>query len=450
MYFAYYDGSSTLEGYAGTWYKNEWHHKGTQVKIIVNDLSTDLIEVHPDVYISNLTNISVKDFYSTTVKVNTKWAGWYIYGTAIYWHPCADYVFNSAKAGGTPSDRFKIFFTDGTTTEEYIITLHGGQQYRYATSTFFNNFASVYNNIRQHMITSANNYWNYLHSLGYYNLTDLPEDYIPVYPDVTLDDLMNIANVSDYNETFPIYFAMMEQLTEQLNNAVANNESGAIDWRTLDIGNFSGKKAKITLREATATAGNGTIIINNHLCYIIPYEKDLTLTTNKTYAITLNTTLPAWADELINHAKLGIYDLTAMKWYLITVDENTYKNLTIHELYEGNQTVDIITLKLNDVGNITYSTWGFGYIPTTYIPLPSVLTDSDSDIIGWLEEHKGLVIIALIVLGVILTGSSRKGTGGHTLGLLLLVTGIGMAFYFYILPAWNSVSSFWDKITFWD
>jgi len=316
----------------------------------------------------------------------------------------------------------------------------------------FNEYLSLlstsYNTIRTDMINNAQAYWTYLKNLGYDNASEVPEDLIPVYPDVLLDNIEALGNLTG-NETFAMYYAIMQQLTEQLNDMIANNQTGNITWDDIMLGNFTGKQANIILQEATATTGTGTVLVNGW-AYIIPYEQDLTLTVNTTYAITTNATLPSWANAKISQ-KISIYDIANHKWYYITPTDTTYYNLTVKGLMVGNQTTDSVKYDILDANDLAYATWGFRFVeiqnPEDFIiPMPQ----DENDIIGWLEEHKGLIIIACIVLGVILTGSSRKGTGGHTLGLLLLVAGIGMAIYFYILPAWNDVNSFFDKITFWD
>ena len=316
----------------------------------------------------------------------------------------------------------------------------------------FNEYLSLlstsYNTIRTDMINNAQSYWTYLKNLGYNNASEVPEDLIPVYPDVLLDNIEALGNLTG-NETFAMYYAIMQQLTEQLNDMIANNQTGNITWDDIMLGNFTGKQANIILQEATATTGTGTVLVNGW-AYIIPYEQDLTLTVNTTYAITTNATLPSWANAKISQ-KISIYDIANHKWYYITPTDTTYYNLTVKGLMVGNQTTDSVKYDILDANDLAYTTWGFRFVeiqnPEDFIiPIPQ----DESGILEWLEEHKGLIVIACIVLGVILTGSSRKGTGGYTLGLLLLVAGIGMAIYFYILPAWNSVNSFFDKITFWD
>ena len=337
----------------------------------------------------------------------------------------------------------KVFSVEGTGTG--IQGIIDGQIHRslslggYEFGQYIDDIHSSYKNIRQNVINSAQSYWNYLHSLGYHNITDVPETYVPVYPDVFLYDFLNLLNISEYNESFAVYYALMEQLLEQLNEQLEQNNSEPINWTTLDIGNFTGKKANITLCEATPTNGSTSIIIDADLCYIIPY-KDLTLESNKTYALTMNETKPSWADELLNHDRLGIFDLNNFRWYFITTNETTYYNLTVHECYEGNETKDSITISVDDAGKITYYLWGFGYNPITS-NVPTITTEDNW--LSWVEEHKGLIVIGCIVLGILLTASSKKGSGGHTIGIILLVAGVGLAFYWYILPAW-------DAITFWD
>ncbi|RLF51744.1 MAG: hypothetical protein DRN11_02290 [Thermoplasmata archaeon] len=159
----------------------------------------------------------------------------------------------------------------------------------------------------------------------------------------------------------------------------------------------------------------------------------------------MNATKPTWADELLNHNKLSIFDLETQRYYFITTNETTYYNLTVHQCYEGNQTKDSITITVEDAGKITYYMWGFGYNPPLFWT-PEQFEEFQS----WLDKYKGLITIACIVLGIVFTATGRKGSGVQALGIILLIAGIGLAFYWYILPAWKSFTSFWDKLTFWD
>ena len=411
---------------------NDWvHWYVNKVEVGVTGYSSNFTKVVGEVYITDDINASnIKDFYSTNRKMQFKV---YADGGTSTW---LDYCMFASTADY--SIREHILGETGT----YIF-------WKFADvnlNSIFGELKTVYNDIRNAMINSANAYWNYLHSLGYHNITDVPEDYIPVYPDVWLDDFYNLLNVTDYNESFALYYSLMQQLLEQLNEQLQQNNSEPINWTTLDIGNFTGKKANITLCEASATNGNVNVIVDADLCYVIPYQ-DLTLTAGKTYALTMNTTKPSWADELLNHNKLSIFDLETQRYYFITTDEITYYNLTVHQCYEGNQSKDSITINVDDAGKITYHLWGFGWQPFTQ---PHYIVTEDNSWLSWMSEHKGLVVIACIVLGAMLIASNRKGSGGYTLGAILLIVGIGLAFYWYILPTWNVFTSFWEKLTFWD
>jgi len=146
------------------------------------------------------------------------------------------------------------------------------------------NLKTLYTNIRDNIVNSAYTYWNYIRSLGYHNLTEIPDAYIPVYPDAMLDDLYNLANVSDYNTSYALYNAMMRQLMDNLNNELQNNGTTPINWTNMDIANFTGIKFIVSLSHADANSGNTGTIFVNHLCYLIPYA-DVTLQNNTIYAI---------------------------------------------------------------------------------------------------------------------------------------------------------------------
>ncbi|RLF50888.1 MAG: hypothetical protein DRN11_03795, partial [Thermoplasmata archaeon] len=185
-----------------------------------------------------------------------------------------DYVFKvgdyyTDDTGSHVVEKIQIKISNDTTSLTYTIT----STERYEIS--FDDLENAYNEIRLAIINSAQTYWEYLHSLGYYNATDVPDNLIPVYPDVWLHDFWDLLNVTEFNESFALYYALMQQLLEQLNNQLQQNNTEPINWTTLDIGNFTGKKANITLCEASATNGNINVIIDADLCYIIPYQ-DLT------------------------------------------------------------------------------------------------------------------------------------------------------------------------------
>ncbi|MCD6481674.1 MAG: hypothetical protein J7L31_05325, partial [Thermoplasmata archaeon] len=303
----------------------------------------------------------------------------------------------------------------------------------------------VYNTIKDNMIADANAYWNYLHSLGYYNLSDLPEDYIHVFPDVFLPNMDLLGNLSMENFT-ALYNAIMAQLAQQLADENITN----ITWDNFKIGDYVGKTANITLKRVTnTTSGDGEVIIDKHYCYVIPLESDLTIYTNKTYAITHNTNKPAWADNLINQ-NVMVMDLTTYRTYYIITNETTYYNLTTYDLKEDNNSVNSLDYDVVDPNDFTNAIWGFRFVtpnPEDYImPVPQ----DEQDFWDLLNDYKGIITVGCIVLGVILTAGTRKGTGGHTIGILLLVAGLGMAAYWYILPAVNEITSFFDKLTFWD
>ncbi len=332
-------------------------------------------------------------------------------------------------------------------SKAYISPYIGGQygnSYNYKQMfSWIDKLKSVYESIKDNALTNANALWSYYKSLGYTNISQIPDDEIPVFPDIVLDNVEAIGNMS-YADAYTIYIAFLRSLA----NSTLLNQS-TITWEDIKIANFSGKVANITLVWANATE-NETKFTGN--AYIIPLEQDLTLEKDKAYVIAKANVSSSILDIIKNkfnvsmlnpiRQQLYIYDIANSVWYYIIPSSNEAYGLYVHELFEDNKSVNTITLDISNVEQLYF------YTPSQNETLP--IFSDNSDLLSILGEYKGLITIACIALGVIFTAGSRKGSGGHTLGIILLLAGIGMAIYFYILPAWESLSSFWDKLTFWD
>lgn len=347
------------------------------------------------------------------------------------------------------------FFWGGTSygnsgvdiSKAYISPHIGGQYgngYNYKQMfSWINKLKSVYESIKDNALTNANALWSYYKSLGYTNISQIPDDEIPVFPDVVLDNVEAIGNMS-YADAYTIYIAFLRSLA----NSTLLNQS-TITWQDVRIANFSGKVANITLVWANATE-NETKFTGN--AYIIPLEQDLTLEKDKAYVIAKANVSSSILDIIKNkfnvsmlnpiRQQLYIYDVANSVWYYIIPSSNEAYGFYVHELFEDNKSVNTVVLDISNVERLYF------YTPSQNETLP--IFSDNSDLLSILGEYKGLITIACIALGVIFTAGSRKGSGGHTLGIILLLAGIGMAIYFYILPAWESLSSFWDKLTFWD
>lgn len=429
----------------GTFYNSGWKHYVISENYLYFDdgytYTRKILDNNETAfYILNVShpNFNIKEFFSSGKDLTIKW---------VDDNPATGgdhYVRTNKIFTGTNDYPFKIYYrNDLGKTWNYRLD----DKYQVNLGQKYDDLRIMYNNLRQVIVNSAYSYWNWLHEMGYYNQSEIPDDYIPVYPDNWLENI-NLLNMTN-EEAHAFFMSIMKQFWEQMNERIENNQTDPVTWDDIVVGNFSNSTMfRITYRKANFTLGDGDIIINNTWAWIIPLEHSITLEVNKTYALT-KANKPAWADYKYEYA-LAIFVLHNRKYYYYEPQASSdMRNLTIHEILKNNQSINNISFDMVSANDFAFRYFGFTFTDSFTNP-PNIPTSDDSDWLSWLTEHKGLIVIACIFSGIILTASSRKGTGGHTIGIILLVAGVGLAFYWYILPAINGVTSFLDKLTFWD
>jgi len=287
----------------------------------------------------------------------------------------------------------------------------GGYHYDVGTydtlDTAFKNLQDVYNSIRNDIILNAHAYFDSLHNAGYYNTSDIPPDNIPIYPDIYMDGLTGMLNLTNesLNETSALWNAVLHQLMDQLNEQLGNNDSTPINWTDIDVGDIEGKKARLTLTHVTSQLdGSGDVYIANHTCYVIPYEHDLSLSASYVYSISLNTTKPTWADGVINQ-QIAIFDLQTGKSYYLIPNTNHAYNLTILECFMGNTSVTGLNIPVDSMGNLSYYKYGFGWKPSSANIVPPIIPGASDT--SWLDSHL-IAVAGLFVVGIVLRQQRRE------------------------------------------
>jgi len=66
------------------------------------------------------------------------------------------------------------------------------------------------------------------------------------------------------------------------------------------------------------------------------------------------------------------------EWYYLTVDNNTYYNITIHGINENGIPKDSVTISQDKAGKLTNYLWGFGWQPLVPSPSPIPLLPPDN------------------------------------------------------------------------
>jgi len=373
----------------------------------------------------------------------TESGSWHLIWTGDLYAPTSDsYYFDNSGTGQYKYHGWRIEASlDGgsdVATSTWVFDKH------IALSQLRDALKNTYTRIKLAMEDNAYSLWSYYKSLGYDNISDLPSDEVPVFPDNILDNVEALGNLS-YEDAYLIYLQYLNQLA---NNPDLLNQS-TIDWDDLYGANYTGKVANITLVWANDTVSN--IIFNAHRCYIVPLEEDLSISVGNAYWVGDLTITDATKNNMMTALNVSILYRISQQIYIYDIDAHVIYYIKptnryafyVHSATMDNKQVSNLVYDINNMGKL--------YFPYLYydenIPYP-VFDNNDS--FSWINEYKGLITVACIVLGIIFTASSRKGSGGHTFGIILLLAGIGLAFYWYILPTWDSITSFWDKLTFWD
>ncbi|HEC76051.1 MAG TPA: hypothetical protein ENI33_02185 [Thermoplasmatales archaeon] len=354
-------------------------------------------------------------------------------------------VFPLWHFGQTENDYSYVYSSSGKTNKDIDTKIEidlDGTTYFYfeiIVPNVFDDIVDVYNTIKNNMVINAQTTFETYSEL-YDNISEMPEDEIPIFPDVVLDNIEALGNLTVDN-ALPLFYMILNQLS----NSTLLNYTEITDMN-LTVPNYVGKIFNITVKKWTDEI-NYTILVNSSLCYILPQEKDLTLEKGRTYILSSSETLeftPSGGYDKRIEQKIWIFNLQTHE--VIEIPHSIY-TVEVHNITIDGDEVNSVTLDITDIATLTQTEWGFRFTITDTVPEPTVTEQSWLD---WLEEHKGLVVVVCTVLGILLMASSKKGSGGHTIGILLLIAGIGMAFYFYILPAIEGIGSFWDKLTFWD
>jgi len=308
-----------------------------------------------------------------------------------------------------------------------------------------NTLVNLYSSIKSDILINANSIWQTYKTAGYGNKSDIPPDEQVLFPDIALGDADALGNVT-YNDSFPIWAAAMNSLS---NSDLLN--SSEISWDDVTIADYSGKIVNLTLTKYanTTNISDKTILINSERCYVMPHTSSLSLYVNKTYLISNTTTFSNQYANIVYDFNINqpitVYSLDTGKYYNINPSDNPVYTISINSITVDNVSVNSTTLTLIDVGSWLFPTPGGGDSPI----LPVIPSSSSSDLFSWLTNNKGLITIGLIVFGTIMTGSSKRNSSSHTLGILLLIAGIGLAIYWYVLPAMQTAGSVLNKLMFW-
>ncbi len=287
---------------------------------------------------------------------------------------------------------------------------------------------NVYEQIRNEIILHAHVYWQDLKNHGWNDASDIPSNYVPVYPDVVLYDLIYLLNVTDYNIALTFFYVLVYNMIYWINYYIENNITGVIDWHEVDVSNISGISFDVTIKNATSDNGNGNIIVNGYV-YLLPYH-NATFQSGKTYAFTMNESKPAWADSLFKDNRLGVYDIENEKWYYLTTNENEYYNITIKQIYDNGNATDSVTLNVEKALDFVETHWNWNYTP---IPIPHLYEKFISKWGFWL-------FVIMFFAGIILAMS--RNTVLKIIGVLLIF-GSFVVLWFYLTPNFPKFFTIW-------
>lgn len=408
----------------------EYEDLGNGVKIYIYNTTEKLYELANDQNVA----CYVK-FYNDS---HGSYKAWFsgLFGGKLY------YGYNWDGTGWGPNTDANEKYNRTKIVVNGISTLEFGW-IRKEITDYFAQLYGIMNTIRTNALQSAQLTWDtYRNVYGYTNYSDIPADKLPVFPDFYLnfDALKNLS--------FDDMRALWYSILAQLNDETIFDKTNVTD-EDLRITDYKGKIANITLMHVINDTAH-EVIFDRHRCYLFAYKDDVTLNVNEIYVITTNLTdADLWRNafnKTVNVKTIPqtimLYDTETGRAYYITPSSNNYGyGFYVNGLLLDNKSVNSLTYNVMSVGNYTYLTWGF-YLTPHSANLPFIPSTSQS----WFDEYKGLITVACLVLGIVFTASSRKGSGAHTIGVLLFVAGIALAFYFYILPAWNGFTEALSKL----
>ncbi len=282
-----------------------------------------------------------------------------------------------------------------------------------------------YNRIRTNILNAAYSWWSYLRSQGYTNASEIPADMIPVYPDIALDNVDALGDISR-DDAAAIYFSIMSQLDDQ--TLIQNGTLNPDDFK---IGDYRGKMANLTIRyhhDDTVET-----VVEDSLAYIIPYGETVEVQANTTYLVQNGTGSNVWNQHL------GVYTTRNGRFY--TLRPGSYYEIIVGSLYEAGEAVGSYTLEVEDVGNFTRSEWGF---TLTGVAEP-VFTFAE-------EEGPNVALIAAGLVGgaglyAVGAANSKKYGWLKTVGLLVMIASLGYAGYVYVWQPLTSLSPFGGLLT---
>lgn len=282
----------------------------------------------------------------------------------------------------------------------------------YKLHTWKEKLYGIYSVIKQNMITSAYTYWSYLKSQGYNDASEIPENMIPVLPDLVLDNLEALGNISE-QDAFVIFYSILCQIDNYI-------YTDKIIADKLKIADYKGKIATITLIKYD---NNATTLIFETPCYIIPYEHSLTLYANTDYLLTKGKIPDGISYDLTINQQIGIFDIENERFYNLYPSNSTQYLIKVYTLYKDGNVTNEIRLNILEMGEFTKAQWGFTF---TGINEPIIILKTS-------EFATYLILFALSISLIIVGSISNKFSWLKVIGILIFLFTIGYIIYSKLL-----------------
>lgn len=348
----------------------------------------------------------------------------------------------------------------------------------------------------QGILNNAKLIWDYCHEQGWEDVSDIPESWIPIYPDFVFDNWEMLKDI-DLNDTKLIYYSMLEQIkgfmgeiinesqnisdtfhefsgsnetdtipyenitqqdwidiewldNSQWSNVTDPNSDGGHDitwneWKSavtqgygdVDAGDiyFSENSIIINATIIKHVDGSNTTLVDKGRLIPIPLQEDLTLESGWTYYF--SQTMNASQYHIINQTVIFVEEIKGNTYRCIPLTGNDYYKLIVHALWHGDTLHKNFTWDHTTLNDFTHDEWGFklSTFSEDWQTPPAGNGDGSGSLGNFLEKYKAWIVAGCIVTGgiLLLSATNKKSDQWkRTLGALLLVVGVIAGLYYYV------------------
>lgn len=276
------------------------------------------------------------------------------------------------------------------------------------TINFYDTIITYMKTLKTGMELNAQILFNFYHSHGWFDTDDIPSQYLVVMPDLSFDNIYALAGL-DVNEAMMIYYAMLKQLDNETLWAEPN-----IDSTDITISDFGKWMVKAKLIHASDT------IFDNVWVWIVPQSKTLDLNNG--------------SDIVLTQSIMFFVPSTQEMFMGYSGD-----TLHIYSILEDGEYVETTSITRMSLQEFLITTYGFDVSVFGEWEFPQLV------------EHAEIYLtIAIACLGIGIPvrflGDKFKGGKYKHIGTLLILAGIGIIVFVYVLPA---IQGFIDWIVFW-